>query len=299
MKRNAFTLIELLVVIAIIAILAAILFPVFAQAKAAAKKTGCLSNIKQIATATHIYLADYDDLFPLSAGRDTGGSGWWMDTAINVPFDSDPTPFYVGISRDSAYNSTKPYMKNDQMWDNGVSLKTSVPWIGANSTGRNVYVIYNYNGLLHGYSSSAVAASSSLPLYTTYNSKKAYQGTAYVNPYLRCYLDSPSCGYVPSAAGCSTAANGTTSRLYYDNASFKVHSDGINISFADSSAKFRRIGANVNGATDFRTDSYSRYSAAAIPTRRWFDSNACHPILFRPDFEFGDFSTGANLPIEF
>ncbi len=62
--RKAFTLIELLVVIAIIAILAAILFPVFAQAKAAAKKTAALSNSKNIGTASMIYSTDNDDLFP-------------------------------------------------------------------------------------------------------------------------------------------------------------------------------------------------------------------------------------------
>ena len=60
-RSSAFTLIELLVVIAIIAILAAILFPVFAQAKLAAKKTTALSNAKQIATANFIYMGDYDD----------------------------------------------------------------------------------------------------------------------------------------------------------------------------------------------------------------------------------------------
>jgi prepilin-type N-terminal cleavage/methylation domain-containing protein len=64
MKR-AFTLIELLVVIAIIAILAAILFPVFAQAKEAAKRTSCLSNAKQIGTAVMMYLGDYDGTFPI------------------------------------------------------------------------------------------------------------------------------------------------------------------------------------------------------------------------------------------
>ena len=65
--RRAFTLIELLVVIAIIAILAAILFPVFAQAKAAAKKTSALSNLKQNAVAVLMYNTDYDDTFAQSA----------------------------------------------------------------------------------------------------------------------------------------------------------------------------------------------------------------------------------------
>ncbi len=63
---SGFTLIELLVVIAIIAILAAILFPVFAQAKAAAKKTACLSNSKQIGTGLYIYLNDFDDTLPMA-----------------------------------------------------------------------------------------------------------------------------------------------------------------------------------------------------------------------------------------
>ncbi|HEU4753469.1 MAG TPA: prepilin-type N-terminal cleavage/methylation domain-containing protein [Armatimonadota bacterium] len=66
MRRRAFTLIELLVVIAIIAILAAILFPVFAQARESARKTACLSNTKQIASAVQLYLQDYDETFALN-----------------------------------------------------------------------------------------------------------------------------------------------------------------------------------------------------------------------------------------
>jgi prepilin-type N-terminal cleavage/methylation domain-containing protein len=66
--KRAFTLIELLVVIAIIAILAAILFPVFAQAKEAAKKTTSLSNVKQLGTSTSMYLADNDDSYMFAWG---------------------------------------------------------------------------------------------------------------------------------------------------------------------------------------------------------------------------------------
>jgi len=79
--KRGFTLIELLVVIAIIAILAAILFPVFAQARAAARKTVCLSNFKQIGTAMLMYAGDWDEKFARTQTSDNPGVpgyiSWW------------------------------------------------------------------------------------------------------------------------------------------------------------------------------------------------------------------------------
>ena len=95
-KQNAFTLIELLVVIAIIAILAAILFPVFAQAKEAAKKTNCLSNQKNLSLGIIMYTSDSDDVFP------NGQSG----TRTDYPCDS-----FTGVQVDWS-GAVFPYIKN-------------------------------------------------------------------------------------------------------------------------------------------------------------------------------------------
>lgn len=87
MKQNskqAFTLIELLVVISIIAILSAILFPVFARAREQARKAACQSNLKQIGIAIMMYTQDYDESFPYAAmsGATAGASNRWYDVSI-------------------------------------------------------------------------------------------------------------------------------------------------------------------------------------------------------------------------
>jgi prepilin-type N-terminal cleavage/methylation domain-containing protein/prepilin-type processing-associated H-X9-DG protein len=101
-RRTAFTLIELLVVIAIIAILAAILFPVFAQAREKARQASCQSNLKQIGLATLMYAQDYDGVYPIAQYSDATGVEYWFAHSIGSVFDKTGGLLY-------------PYMKNHQI----------------------------------------------------------------------------------------------------------------------------------------------------------------------------------------
>jgi prepilin-type N-terminal cleavage/methylation domain-containing protein len=130
---RAFTLIELLVVIAIIAILAAILFPVFAQAKEAAKKTADISNNKQLLTGTMMYMGDNDDVYPLLR---VGPSNWQA--------------VVTGPQIQSGHILLNPYVKNKQIW---VSPNDSIARCDSNSTGYGspatggpVSYVFSYNG---------------------------------------------------------------------------------------------------------------------------------------------------------
>ena len=103
--KKGFTLIELLVVIAIIAILAAILFPVFAQAREKARQASCLSNLKQIGTAIQLYTDDYDETFPTSYNDYDGFYPW--NTRNSGSYD---------IIRSVINALNVSYVKNFNMW---------------------------------------------------------------------------------------------------------------------------------------------------------------------------------------
>ncbi len=116
-KRRGFTLIELLVVIAIIAILAAILFPVFARAREKARQTSCLSNVKQLGLGVMMYAQDYDEVLPVSHNPE-------------VPSDAN-----------NWYEVIMPYVKNQQIF---TCPSASNQWLG-----------YGWNYDVLGYGSSS------------------------------------------------------------------------------------------------------------------------------------------------
>jgi len=136
-KSNAFTLIELLVVIAIIAILAAILFPVFAQARAKARQTTSLSNTKQMDLGFQMYKQDYDEKFPyFNWGNSYFGS--------NTPSTGHWESFWM--------NAIYPYEKNVQLYKCPSDLSQNTPentamfwWVAANAPVTASDLINKYN----------------------------------------------------------------------------------------------------------------------------------------------------------
>jgi len=125
--RRAFTLIELLVVIAIIAILAAILFPVFAQAKSAAKKTASISNNKQLTLGALQYYNDFDDLFPIAAYNETFSANPASPDSIPMVMIY-PYVKNMGVMMDPMDPAT---VDQRQYPDSSVPNPASVPWSSA------------------------------------------------------------------------------------------------------------------------------------------------------------------------
>lgn len=146
MKNKGFTLIELLVVIAIIAILAAILFPVFAKAREKARQASCISNEKQLGLALMQYTQDYDELFPARQYNNDAAQSW---RAVVYPYikatgvymcPSNPSKGKLGfdgypISYGGNYNSS-PYFNQD--WGNMYPGRANGTGVFADTDGPGV-----------------------------------------------------------------------------------------------------------------------------------------------------------------
>ncbi|CUU04952.1 prepilin-type N-terminal cleavage/methylation domain-containing protein [Armatimonadetes bacterium GBS] len=288
-RRKGFTLIELLVVIAIIAILAAILFPVFAQARDKARQTTCTNYTKQIGLGSMMYINDYDETFPLGFGR-AGGTGQWLWNFYHAaPYNWRPSvppsdPRYASYLVHWSH-TLQPYMKNYGLYE-----CPSCPPKRLNTPDYNsplappAKVAYTYNGLLHALTQARVAHPSKLPLFWEGRGKASVEGFALTNPALMCTDATRPCQYFSCTYGNPGNAYPTGAMFVLDGPMW-IHSNGALFVHADGSAKWRRLGAQIAPAdTDWRVDPYTGYDSQGYPGYYWWDG--CNPWLFRPDYEF-------------
>ena len=199
--RRGFTLIELLVVIAIIAILAAILFPVFARAREKARQASCLSNVKQVSLGALMYVQDYDERFPCHAS----GS-----------YTVDPWIFWP--------HQFQPYTKNWQVYGCPSSqyVGQTMTYHGVTYPQRPCYGFATpfWSTLSAGLSLGAVQRPAEK--FMMFDSNHPALGDA------RCILTSSACGHWT----CGNNVNTTQKWMV-------PHNDGVNIGFADGHAKWQ------------------------------------------------------------
>ena len=226
-----FTLIELLVVIAIIAILAAILFPVFARARENARRTSCLSNVKQFSLGLLQYTQDYDEQYPRAfydhpaAGEDPPG-GVWVRPAS-------------GADRWHWQQVIYPYTKSTQIYVcPSQSLFTSLPANGHYGINSLVspYAAITATNPNNGISLSAVQAPASLYLLMD----AGRYGIA-VGAVRLASLTAATYEYIPGSGdagmgGCTNAGNGTGNMTA--DCQTGRHFGGVNMGFGDGHAKW-------------------------------------------------------------
>lgn len=238
-RRQAFTLIELLVVIAIIAILAAILFPVFAQAKEAAKKTSCLSNLKQIGTASYMYNADYDDTAPMIVVSTLSGpvmdQSYWFG-GFRVDFSSLTATFRSDLGL------MYPYMKNQQI--TGCASSASTLTLEASGLWPNPpFNLVNFKNVPLGYAANT-------NVWKSYGSAVNMSAVAAVAETI--LLADAVIIQMPS--GKLSMGIGMSGVDPYQPSTYGIHSQRSNVAWADGHAKSMPV--------SLRPDDH--YSSAAI-----------------------------------
>jgi prepilin-type N-terminal cleavage/methylation domain-containing protein len=311
MRTKAFTLIELLVVIAIIAILAAILFPVFAQAKEAAKRTSALSNTKQTGLAMLIYTTDNDDLFPLSFGRrdELNPRTYMFGVVTPMPPDclgpgSAPwdNPIRRGGARVFWGNSVQPYMKNygihelpgqPERWPTAFAAQDILPGFERTRGGLTM------NGLLHSWSATQVENPSVVPLVWAGPGRAAVQQRAFSTPALNCGSGTnDNCRFSPAGGpqspftpGCSASFGSCTYILDGVTSHWLYKTKSLPMVRTDSSAKLMPVGRTVSPDINFGifNDPWRTVNASGVPSTLWVCGLPGVPFAgyyhcyFRPD----------------
>jgi len=281
--KRAFTLIELLVVIAIIAILAAILFPVFAQAKLQAKKISSLANVKEVGLAELMYQNDADDNFVLSQNTCDPAVSGALCIAGNVPTNNENVG--VGVADTWVY-LTQPYIKNfGILVDPGIGDSGGY-LLGANSTRTNQDNVpqfgYNYMFLSPFYDcNSSLSRNASVAVHPS--STVMFTTSADFTPTIaHGFYDSNAPGawplIAPAPHACiyygfypaGTAAQWTgnwsvinpTGKHYTSSVRAVLPYNGGNVVWVDGHAKFGSDGYLASG-TDYGTSSSSSASLGA------------------------------------
>lgn len=314
---RGFTLIELLVVIAIIAILAAILFPVFAQAREKARSVSCLSNQKQIALGIVQYVQDYDEVFPQGWGYDAVDTpqGWLAGYTHDVPYDwevaADSFPLFKEAMKTLWANSIQAYIHNYDVYacPSSAEYKDARFLIGdyspTNLRKKYADISYSFNGLLSGYPLAGVATPSGLIMLGEWYGKVKIAGSLLTVPGMACDDPNSPCVYQPASfdsQGNATCVkgNGGISSFYSWGpvvttpagtepaatlATERIHTGGVNTAFADGHVKYRRVGAQtLPNLTDSHTDPFAYYTADGIADVTYYDG--CHATLFRPNINY-------------
>jgi prepilin-type N-terminal cleavage/methylation domain-containing protein/prepilin-type processing-associated H-X9-DG protein len=212
-ERKAFTLIELLVVIAIIAILAAILFPVFARAREQARKTTCLSNIKQLSLGFLMYAQDYDEQMPGIPFGSCGTCWPWADWVGSVDWTG---VFTVGI---------QPYVKNKNLLQCPSGADNANRWSGANG------ISYCYNEYLYN-SNNGYDKLSALANLTTGT------GPASVTFLAECWSSGIYNDWETAGPTTNGVQDGLNRIRYSQYTPWLTAHEGTNFGYADGHAKF-------------------------------------------------------------
>lgn len=260
--KKGFTLIELLVVIAIIAILAAILFPVFAQAKEAAKRTAALSQAKQAGTAIVLYIADNDDLYPsglvpnittpqedyrLTDFTPQTPQGW------RLPADAIAREEHAHVW----VNSTEPYRKNyDMMNPPGMNTVNITTWDYNNRAAAPKGVNYSFNGLLQFVAQTEVVEQTRLTLLWQGFGNTTNNGAAFLSPRLNCNASAGGPCRFNSGGAPQAGATGLPQIFGFNFATdYTPFANGNIHVFADTSARLVNYGQGNRATFPASTNS--------------------------------------------